>query len=108
LNAPERNAQVEEIIEVKSSFKGPSVLVGDLNAEPDSEAFQLLVNNGKFVDTFAEVENSNTFPVVDPNRRIDYILTSPYIKSTNQEVIDTETSGRCLSLPEFCRNGCQF
>ncbi|WP_087972244.1 endonuclease/exonuclease/phosphatase family protein [Oceanobacillus rekensis] len=101
LNAPERNKQVEEIIEVKSSFEDPSVLVGDLNAEPNSEEFQLLLNKGNFVDTFSEVENSNTFPVVDPMKRIDYILTSPDIKFTNPEVIYTEASDHLPLVTEL-------
>ncbi|MGJ9458047.1 endonuclease/exonuclease/phosphatase family protein [Oceanobacillus sp. CF4.6] len=101
LNVPERDTQVEEIIEVTSSIEDPSILVGDLNAEPDSEEFQLLLNKGNFVDTFAEVENSNTFPVVDPTKRIDYILTSPLIEFTNQEVIYTEASDHLPLVTEL-------
>lgn len=101
LNASERTAQVEEIIEEKSSFGGPSVLVGDLNAEPHSDEFQLLLNEGNFIDTFADVENSATFPVLESNKRIDYILTSPFIEFNNQDVIYTEASDHLPVVTEL-------
>lgn len=101
LSAAERIAQVEEIIDLKSSFEGPSVLVGDLNAEPDSEEFYTLLNAGNFTDTFAGIDNANTFPVVNPNKRIDYILTSPDIKSANQKVINSEASDHLPLVTEI-------
>ncbi|WP_233881276.1 endonuclease/exonuclease/phosphatase family protein [Virgibacillus halodenitrificans] len=103
LTVNERVAQVEEINNVKNIFPGPSVLVGDLNAEPNSEEFQLLLNNGNFVDTFADEdeEDANTFPVIDPIKRIDYILTSPHIEYSDQEVIDTQASDHLPLVTEL-------
>ncbi|WP_327607013.1 endonuclease/exonuclease/phosphatase family protein [Virgibacillus tibetensis] len=90
LDVPSRLAQVDEIIDVTSSFEGPRILLGDLNAEPDSEEFQLLLEQGNFVDSFADIEDANTFPVINPIKRIDYILSSPSIEHSNQRVIYTE------------------
>ncbi|GAB2570845.1 endonuclease/exonuclease/phosphatase family protein [Gracilibacillus alcaliphilus] len=92
LSAEERMSQVQEIAAFKETKNNPSVLVGDLNAEPDSEEFQQLLANGNFVDTFADISDSNTFPVINPTARIDYILTSPDVAASNQEVIYSEAS----------------
>ncbi|WP_277679973.1 endonuclease/exonuclease/phosphatase family protein [Gracilibacillus dipsosauri] len=92
LNVAERLAQIAEINEVKSSFSGPSVLVGDLNAEPDSKELQLLLQEGNLVDVFANGDESNTFPVINPTKRIDYILTSPSVYHLDSQVIYTEAS----------------
>ncbi|WP_212974099.1 endonuclease/exonuclease/phosphatase family protein [Bacillus sp. J14TS2] len=92
LSVGERVSQVREIIDISSSSEGPNVLVGDLNAESHSEEFQLLLNEGNFVDVFDGQDNANTFPVKNPNKRIDYILTSPSVEASNQEVIYTEAS----------------
>lgn len=92
LSVPERLAQVEEIVDITSSFDGPNVLVGDLNAEPENEDFKLLLKQGGLIDSFADVNHSNTFPVLDPIKRIDYILTSSEIEFSNQKVIYTEAS----------------
>src|SRR5690606_4915310 len=92
LSVEERVSQVREIIGISSAFEGPNVLVGDLNAEPHSEEFQLLLNEGNFVDVFEGQDNANTFPVENPIKRIDYILTSPTVEASNQEVLYTEAS----------------
>ncbi|MCM3741262.1 endonuclease/exonuclease/phosphatase family protein [Oceanobacillus luteolus] len=92
LTTEERIVQVEEIAEVTSSFNEPSVLVGDLNAEPDSKEFRTLLERAVLNDTFANVEDGNTFPVRESTKRIDYILTSPTIKYFKQEVVYSEAS----------------
>ena len=92
LSVEERISQVQEVIDISSSFEGPNVLVGDLNAEPHSEEFQLLLDEGNFVDVFEGLDNADTFPVENPIKRIDFILTSPSVEASNQEVIFTEAS----------------
>lgn len=49
----------------------PTILAGDLNAEPDHAPILLL--RERFQDAFAD-DPRPTFPNVDPNKRIDYIL----------------------------------
>ncbi|QTN00785.1 endonuclease [Sediminibacillus dalangtanensis] len=92
LDVVSRLAQVGEIIEVALHHPGTSFLLGDLNAEPDSEEYQLLVDQTDFVDAFANVDNANTFPVLNPIKRIDYIFATPDIEVDNQRVIQTEAS----------------
>ncbi|WP_153463396.1 endonuclease/exonuclease/phosphatase family protein [Sediminibacillus terrae] len=92
LDVVSRLAQVGEIIEVASHHTGSSFLMGDLNAEPDSEEYQFLVDQTDFVDAFADAGHANTFPVIDPIKRIDYIFATPEIELTNQRVLQTEAS----------------
>ncbi|WP_042221564.1 endonuclease/exonuclease/phosphatase family protein [Oceanobacillus manasiensis] len=101
LDVPSRMAQVEEVIDVTSSFSGPRILTGDLNAEPDSEEFQFLLDGGNFIDSFAGEENANTFPIIEPTKRIDYILHSPSIELSNQRVIYTEASDHLPIVTEM-------
>ncbi|SDI71408.1 endonuclease/exonuclease/phosphatase family protein [Natribacillus halophilus] len=56
-----------------------AMLVGDLNARPDADELQPLLTT--FTDAWEEAGEGDgfTFPVGDPDRRIDYILTSPDI-----------------------------
>lgn len=48
------------------------VLTGDFNAEPGTEEMELLSQNY----TMADANLGNTFPVVDPVKKIDYIWVS--------------------------------
>lgn len=92
LDTASRTAQVQEIIELASIHEGPSILVGDLNARPYYEEFQLLLQSGLFVNTFEGMEDAYTYPVINPAYTIDYILTSPGAEHTNQRVIHSEAS----------------
>ncbi|MDC3412161.1 endonuclease/exonuclease/phosphatase family protein [Aquibacillus sp. 3ASR75-11] len=92
LDTSERLAQIKEITRVTSSFVRPRILLGDFNAEPNSEEIKWLLHEGDFVDCFKEIENAVTFPADNPNRRIDYILTSKSIKFSNQNMMHTQVT----------------
>ena len=92
LDVPSRITQVNELIDITARFQGPKVLLGDFNTEPGSEEIQLLLNNTDFVDSFKNIKNANTFPSIDPNKRIDYIFTSAHIRNANQKVIHSSAS----------------
>ncbi len=92
LDVGSRLAQMGEIIEVVSEHPGAAFLLGDFNAEPDSEEYRLLVDRTDFVDVFSNVDDANTFPVINPIKRIDYIFATPDIEVNNQQVIPTEAS----------------
>lgn len=92
LDARSRLAQAEEIIDLVSRSNQPSILMGDFNAEPDSPAFQRMLESGLFVNSFQDMEDVYTFPSTSPTEQIDYILISPGIKHQNQHVVQTEAS----------------
>lgn len=76
LKETNRIAQAEFINELGDLYTRPLILVGDLNAKPDSKAIGILENvfvrNTKL--------NGPTFPNVNPKEEIDYIMVS---KNTN-------------------------
>ncbi|MET3546496.1 endonuclease/exonuclease/phosphatase family metal-dependent hydrolase [Paenibacillus favisporus] len=92
LDAASRKAQVQEIVNLASTVKGPKLLTGDFNAEPDSPEFQALLASKLFVNSFQGVENAYTFPADEPSETIDYIVTSPEVQHSNPRVIATEAS----------------
>jgi len=71
-------AQAEFINELGDLYSRPLILVGDLNARPDSEVIKILEKT--FVrNTVAKV---STYPNIDPKEEIDYIMID---KNTNFE-----------------------
>jgi len=62
----------------------PTLLMGDLNARPDSLPMQKLW--GRWQDA-AAAEPAPTFPSTGPDRRIDYVL---YLPADRWEVIDQQ------------------
>jgi endonuclease/exonuclease/phosphatase family metal-dependent hydrolase len=86
-----RLAQLREIFRTAEAKRAgqPMLLMGDLNATPDSEELQWLLRTGNFVDTFAAIHpagagftwmGKNHFTREQqpnlPDRRIDYILAA--------------------------------
>ena len=69
----DRINQAKQINSVFSKDDMPSILAGDLNSKPDSEAMKILLDQWSLSDT-----NLNpTFPVVNPDIKIDYVLFKP-------------------------------
>ena len=84
-----RQKQVEEVLQAmeQKASRAESMLVGDLNAPPESLEIQWLIKEGKFRDVFLEkhphevgISWDNKNPYAGgafhklPDRRIDYIL----------------------------------
>ncbi|MDN5203598.1 endonuclease/exonuclease/phosphatase family protein [Fulvivirgaceae bacterium BMA10] len=63
------------------------LIVGDLNATPDSEEINLLVNNSGLIRQFSDPLDTSvyTHPSDDPTRRLDYILVN---ENMFPEVVD--------------------
>lgn len=76
LKATNRIAQAEFINELGDLYNRPLILVGDLNANPDSPSIKVLekvfVRNNK--------ENGPTFPNINPKEEIDYIMVDKNTK----------------------------
>jgi endonuclease/exonuclease/phosphatase family metal-dependent hydrolase len=70
----------------------PVVLAGDLNAVP--EAAELAPLRSMFADAWTRAGEGPgfTIPVEAPDRRIDYVLTSPEIGARSAAVIATDAS----------------
>lgn len=80
----DRIAQAEKIIEAFSANEIPTILAGDLNAQPGSKTIELL--RGHWTPTDAD-DPAPTSPSKDPRVKIDYIMFAPANRWT---VIDTK------------------
>ncbi|WP_203433329.1 endonuclease/exonuclease/phosphatase family protein [Jiangella asiatica] len=91
-DANERLEQVAAIQELIGTPDHSVVLLGDLNATPQSPEIQELVDD--LVDTWeaAGVGDGDTYPAEDPNARIDYVLTSGGVIARTAAVVATDAS----------------
>ena len=78
-----RVAQVKALDKVLEDRKHPVLLVGDYNAEPDSETMKLVAKSGVVV---AKTGAKLTWPADKPNVEIDYVVVRgmPAVKATSQ------------------------
>lgn len=85
-----RLTQAEEMIEIMEGVEGPLLLMGDLNARPESEEISLLFE--LLEDAWILDDPGYTFPADQPDRRIDYILHSAHFEVSDVFVVETEAS----------------
>lgn len=84
-NETDRIAQVKRINEVFSSNRLPTLLVGDLNAEPGSTPITILET--LWTSAYDKHNVQFTFPSDKPTKKIDYVM---YYPRTKWRVIKTE------------------
>lgn len=93
---PERLAQAERIVDVlvldAVHAPAPTLLLGDMNASPDSPEVRALTD--VFVDTWAAGGSGPglTFDAATPHARIDYVLASPGLVPISARVMPTDGS----------------
>jgi endonuclease/exonuclease/phosphatase family metal-dependent hydrolase len=69
-----RQQQAQAIFDARQN-QVQTVIMGDLNATPDTPEIALIHEAG-FSDILAEVEGNSTFPSLNSDRQLDYILLS--------------------------------
>ena len=89
-------AQVDFINEIADWYQRPFIFVGDLNAEPKSEAL------AKLADRFERntARDNFTYPNKNPRKEIDYIMVAKHthFKWINYRVIENEHASDHLPL----------
>jgi endonuclease/exonuclease/phosphatase family metal-dependent hydrolase len=87
-----RQMQVADMLNVMSESNNEKILIGDMNAKPTAPELTPLFST--FKNTWKEVNNEDgfTFPAKQPNRTIDYILTTHGIQTESAETINTQAS----------------
>jgi endonuclease/exonuclease/phosphatase family metal-dependent hydrolase len=90
LTTEQRQIQMKEIVEIVAQTKGPKVIMGDLNATPESSEMEPMFAHYK--DAFANQNEAYTYSAESPSKRIDYIFTSANIKTEDARVIQTLAS----------------
>ncbi|MFI7006201.1 endonuclease/exonuclease/phosphatase family protein [Streptomyces sp. NPDC050145] len=88
----ERLSQVKAIDDIVKTSTRPTVLVGDLNATPDTPEVVALTERLK--DTWPEAGQGDgfTYDALNPTERIDYVLASPGIRPRAAEVLPETAS----------------
>lgn len=87
----QRISQVNEILDIVAQSRGTAILVGDLNATPETPEVSMLTD-GPFVDAFAGSDGDFTYPAETPTKRIDFILAADALAITDAEVLSTQAS----------------
>jgi endonuclease/exonuclease/phosphatase family metal-dependent hydrolase len=80
-----RIMQAKKINEVFASNPYPTILVGDLNAEPSSEAINILEE--VWTASYTKDRLKFTYPSDNPSKKIDYIMFYP---ENRWEVLETK------------------
>lgn len=96
LHPQERPAQARDVLALTAAAARPAVLLGDLNALPDSPEMGLLTRH--FRDAGAEA--GPTIPATGPQQRIDYCLLPPSWRVLEAHVLPTRASDHCPLLVE--------
>lgn len=94
-----RVLQVEKINEAFSQNGYPTILVGDLNAKPESEPIRILQQH--WTTSYGEEDPAPTYPSDNPRIKIEYVMFSPANrwKVLERTVIkDTIASDHCAYL----------
>lgn len=89
-DAGSRVAQVAAIAELVDPVS-PTVLMGDLNADPESREIRYLHNHLTDSWQLAGCGDGYTFEAQHPDRRIDYILVSPNITVAETAVVPVDS-----------------
>jgi len=94
-----RIMQAKHINKVLSSHRYPSILTGDLNAEPNSETMNILESS--WTPAYDKENPKPTYPSDHPTKKIDYVMFYPKHrwKVLKTEIIqDTIASDHCAYL----------
>jgi endonuclease/exonuclease/phosphatase family metal-dependent hydrolase len=95
----DRIAQVKKLNDVFSSNNYPTVLAGDLNAEPGSTPINIL--ESLWTSSYDKGNPEKTFPSDSPRKKIDYVMTFPEKRWKVLEtrvICDTIASDHCAWL----------
>lgn len=100
-----RAQQVAEFLQIWNRTPR-SILLGDLNAEPDKPELQALYQAG-FIDALRVGGKDNAFtfwdPIPTPGRRIDYIFVTPDLRVISVDVIPSRASDHLPVVAEIAR-----
>ena len=100
LGAGERKHQAVALAELVNAAKSPVLVCGDLNEASDGEAIRLLMAKTGLLDAGSE-SDLKTFPVHDPNVRIDYLLHSPILRAVRVQIIQSAASDHLPLMADF-------
>ncbi|UCC92786.1 MAG: endonuclease/exonuclease/phosphatase family protein, partial [Thermoplasmata archaeon] len=83
-----RRHQVADLARFAQDVEGPLVIMGDLNALPDSPELQVLVTEAGLT----RVPTGGTYPSWRPTKALDHIFVSQDVKVVSSSVPDVKLS----------------
>lgn len=106
LSADDRRRQAEAIVERSDAIATPRLLVGDINAGPDSSPLEVLTQRFRDVGRATGIGTDPTFPspyvqpapdgphleVYEPDRRLDYVLADSDFDPIDAKVVESLAS----------------
>jgi len=102
LDENERLVQARECASYVKSARVPVIFCGDLNDVEASDPIQLLLSESGLHDIVRDTaEPANTWPAINPQVRIDYILGTSELKGITAQTIDTPASDHLPILAEI-------
>lgn len=100
LSAAERKKQTAEIIQyVQKQQSGPSIIVGDFNADLHSEEMQQIA--GCFHEVLSGQPDALTFPSNQPKVKLDHIFYTDGLALQDAQIIQTEASDHLPIVAQF-------
>ena len=108
-----RRQQVSEMLAIMGQSAMPTLLLGDMNAQPHAPELRALFE--RFSDAWlGQAEAGLTYPATEPHRRIDYVFTSPHFVARSASVPVTVASDHWPVLADLvltgapsARSGCE-
>jgi endonuclease/exonuclease/phosphatase family metal-dependent hydrolase len=91
-NAAERQAQIKVVLDHTGTDPEPTVLMGDMNARPDTIEYSMLTS--AYTDAWPKVGEGPgyTFDADNPIGRIDYVMYAGGPNAVEAEVLQTLAS----------------
>lgn len=99
-----REMQIEDMFQVMNEHPY-NILVGDLNATPDAQELEPLFQSFYDVWNISGDHLGYTFPADEPEKRIDYILTTPRIEVEQAYTTDSIASDHLPVTAEITLSG---
>lgn len=95
-----RDQQVDEIMEILSARKNPTIIMGDFNSEWLGEAtiIKELATNGHFITHEPGADNYNTYK----DKRLDWILITKDMEFVNYQVLPDKLSDHAMVVADIC------
>ncbi|MBI2103071.1 endonuclease/exonuclease/phosphatase family protein [Candidatus Woesearchaeota archaeon] len=98
-----RARQIKELVGIVNGIKNPVILMGDFNTFNGAEEIKDLLKRTHLKDKISLDKQSLplTEPAWHPNKRLDYILTSPQIKVKKYSVLNFHFSDHLPLMIDF-------
>lgn len=102
IDSPQSLAQMEAVLKIYNSFKGPRIIAGDFNLRPDTKSLKMLEENLKNLIKEFEIKTTRSIHYKKTTEKFaDYVLVSDDIKIKSFKVPNEEVSDHLPMILDF-------